>query len=297
MSEFNEKQIVEQLQDITNELSSLFRTFGTESIEDLLSICFGTDYAKVHFSTPELIKKYDLMKEHVHPIGYKIMSWKPDTKQNDIPLKKNRIVEDFTIVESADNLDCFDLARTSKSFQTKVYGVKFAIQNPEQRRTLIVCGLADDIMLQCLDYSFVTERLEELKHNKPTDSEFDKDAFNRFIQSLTLKEILFTTIVNYTRYTGYINQVALIKQKTVSQVTKEFIASELQGQRTTLIQLLLKSNEHEYQYLAYLLYDLLSNDINGNIDTIEQTLLFDSLPWEVKKYFRDAMRQTISYNE
>ena len=85
MSEFNEKQIVEQLQDITNELSSLFRTFGTESIEDLLSICFGTDYAKVHFSTPELIKKYDLMKEHVHPIGYKIMSWKPDTKQNDIP--------------------------------------------------------------------------------------------------------------------------------------------------------------------------------------------------------------------
>ena len=67
------------------------------------------------------------------------------------------------------------------------------------------------------------------------------------------------------------------------------------GQRTTLIQLLLKSNEHEYQYLAYLLYDLLSNDLNGNIDTQEQTLLFDSLPWNVKKFFRDAMKQTISY--
>ena len=52
-------------------------------------------------------------------------------------------------------------------------------------------------------------------------------------------------------------------------------------------------DEHEYQYLAYLLYDLLSNDNNGSVD--EQTLLFDSLPWNVKKYFRDAMKQTINY--
>jgi len=54
------------------------------------------------------------------------------------------------------------------------------------------------------------------------------------------------------------NQVKLIKQKTISQVVKEFINNDLFGQRKTLIQLLLKSDEHEYQYLSYLLYDLLS---------------------------------------
>ena len=94
---------------------------------------------------------------------------------------------------------------------------------------------------------------------------------------------------------GYINQVNLIKQKSMSQIVKEFIGNELYGQRTTLIQLLLKADESEYQYLAYLLYDLLSNDNNGNIDSFEQTMLFDSLPWNVKKYFRDAMKQTIQY--
>ena len=87
----------------------------------------------------------------------------------------------------------------------------------------------------------------------------------------------------------------LIKQKTISQVVKEFLNSELYGQRSILIQLLIKSNESEYQYLAYLLYDLLSNENNGNVDTIEQTLLYDSLPWNIKKYFRDAMKQTINY--
>ena len=59
---------------------------------------------------------------------------------------------------------------------------------------------------------------------------------------------------------------------------------ELYMKRLTLIQLLLKSNEYEYQYLAYLLYDLLSSDENNTNDTREQIVLFDSLTWNVKKH-------------
>ena len=70
------------------------------------------------------------------------------------------------------------------------------------------------------------------------------------------------------------------------------------NQRRILIQLLIKADDPEFQYLAYLLYDLLSseNDAN-NIDTQEQTILFDSLPWTIKKYFRDAMKTTIKYTK
>ena len=113
---------------------------------------------------------------------------------------------------------------------------------------------------------------------------------------MTIKDLLVysdTELIN--RFVGYQNQVGLIKQKTISQVTKEFIGNEIYQQRTTLMQLLLYASEHEYQYLAYLLYDLLTNDVNGSIDTHEQTLIFDSLPWNVKRYFRDAMKQTINY--
>ena len=59
--------------------------------------------------------------------------------------------------------------------------------------------------------------------------------------------------------------------------------------------MLLYSEEHEYQYIAYLLYDLLSNDNNGEVDTTEQTMLLNSLPWKIKCFFRDAMSQTIDY--
>ena len=39
----------------------------------------------------------------------------------------------------------------------------------------------------------------------------------------------------------------------------------------------------------------MSNDNNGDVDTHDQTLLYDSLPWNVKKFFRDAMTNTIKY--
>ena len=62
------------------------------------------------------------------------------------------------------------------------------------------------------------------------------------------------------------------------------------------IQLLMKDNDPEFQYSAYLLYDLLSTENNG-IDIMEQTILFDSLPWTIKKYLRDAMKTTIKYTK
>ena len=131
---------------------------------------------------------------------------------------------------------------------------------------------------------------------KPSEPDFQGETFERFLSSITLKECLvYDNGEIYNRFIGYVNQVTLMKQKTIQQVTKEFLASELYGQRTSLLQLLLKSNEHEFQYLAYLLYDLLSSDSNGVIDTREQSLLFESLPWPAKQFFREAMKQTISY--
>jgi hypothetical protein len=295
----DENAYIQKLQEITNDLSTIFKLYGTETIQDLIQICFGSEFITKNFTNNKYSSKFKVMNKYVHPIGYKIMSWKTDPVSNDLKesiLKKNKIVENFAIVESSDNLDCFDLSRTSKSFQTKVYGIKFSIQNKEQRKTLIVCGMVDDIMLECLNDPYIETILKSISNDKPKDPEFSMNVFERFKQSLTLKDILIYSNQDlYTRFIAYITQINIIKQKTISQVTKDFMGSDLYAQRTTLMQLLLKSNEHEFQYLAYLLYDLLSNDTNGNIDTTDQTLLFDSFSWNIKKYFREAMKQTINY--
>jgi ATP-dependent Lon protease len=303
MVESNEKhidfdEILTRLQKINNELSSIFRNFGTHNIEDLIVVAFASDFIKKTI-TEENKDKYELIEKYVHPISYKALAWKDNDGENKKPLAKNRIVEDFMIVESAENFECFDLARTSRKFNTKVYGIKVAIKNQDERKTLIISGLVDDIIVNCSNHAFIKNKIQSLYAEKPNDPEFLTSDFERFVNTLTIKELLiYGNDELYQRFIGYLTQVNLIKQKPISQNVKEFISCELYGQRRTLIQLLMKNSDPEFQYLAYLLYDLLTNDGNGNgPDTIEQTVLFDSLPWNIKKYFRDAMKTTLKYTK
>ena len=67
------------------------------------------------------------------------------------------------------------------------------------------------------------------------------------------------------------------------------------NKRSILINLLVRSSNYDNQYLAYLLYDILSNDSNGNVDTQEQTIIFDSFPWPIKQSFKQAMKKTVQY--
>lgn len=297
-SDYDKESFITKLQEINNELSILFKTFGTENLEDLITVCLGSEFINKNISNPELKDKYELIKNYCHPINYKVLSWKSDPIPANASnvLKKTHIIEDINIVECGQNFDCFDLSRTTKQFQTRVSGIKISIQHPEQRKTLIICAVVDDILLTCLNFNFVQNRLSNLFRDKPNDPEWNDERFNKFIESLTLKELLiYNNDELFHKFIGYISQVNLIKQKPISQVVKEFACSELYTQRTILIQLLLCSHQSEFQYLAYLLYDLLSNDTNNTIDTHEQTLLFDSLPWSIKRYFKDAMKRMIQY--
>ena len=297
-SEFNEPNLNTKISTIISELLIVFKNFGTDSFKDLVTLLINEEYIIDNFHSTHLNDKFNILESSVHPINFKSILWKSDTNNdtNKKILQKNRIVEDFLISENAENLDCFDLARTSKSFQTKVYGIKIAIHDYKNKKTYIIACIVDDILLSCSNSAFLKNKLKILEDEKPIDEEFKQEAWSRYLESLTLKELLvYNNSEIYTKFQSIINQLFLIKQKTISQVVKEFINSELYGQRTILIQLLIKANENEFQYLSYLLYDLLSTENNGNIDTLEQTLLYDSLPWNTKKYFRNAMKQTIQY--
>ena len=288
----NEKDIINKIENVKSELIVIFKNFGTDSLADMIQIIIHDNYIDTYFTNTDLLDKFTIMNQCVHPINFKSMTWKNDIEEiKKKTIHKNRIVEDYMIMDHAENLECFDLARTSKSFQTKVYGIKVSIHDYVNKKTYIIACIVDDILMSCFNSSFLKDRFNSLEMERPNDQDFNIEYWNRFIASLTLKELLvYNNSEIYVKFQGTINQLCLIKQKTVSQVVKEFINSELYGQRTILIQLLIKSNEKEFQYLAYLLYDLLSNENNGNIDTLEQTLLYDSLPWNIKKDFRNAMK-------
>jgi len=298
----NIDEIVNSLQQINNELSGIIKNNGTNNLDDLIKICLGKDFEKKFCITSDLKDKYGLLTKYMHPIGYKVIPWKSQDKTKnegkDIILQKNKIIEDCAIVDHAKSFDCFDLARTKRNFQIRVYGIKLAIQDAAQKQTLIISGVVDDILLDCINNNYLSKSLKKIEEERPNDKDFQELSWNKFLESLSLKQLfIYDNNEIYEKYLGYINQTHFIKRKTINQTIKDFLGSELYMQRTILIQLLIKSYEPDFQYLAYLLYDLLSNDNNNNVDTQEQTLLFDSFPWTVKKYFRDCMKQTIEYTQ
>ena len=275
--------IINNLQLINNELSSLLKSYGTESLEDLLLICFGNNN-KIITNENEYFK-FELLKKYFHPTSYKVIPKKDDSKKKDNNYDK------------IPNLSCFDVGSDYTQFHMKVYGIKLYIYSVTLKKKLIIYGIIDDVVIDFLHNKFISNKVKMIKENIPNDPHFQNESFEKFISSLILKDFLVCENYNdvYNKFAGLLTQNNIIKQKQITQVVKEFISDDMYNKRNTLITLLVRSYNYESQYLAYLLYDLVTNDLDGNVDVTEQTILFDSLPWAIKQSFKQAMKQTFQY--
>ena len=278
-------ELITRLQSINNELSSLLRTYGTESLDDMLLICFGNN---IKFQEDEQ-HKFDLLKKYFHPISYKTV-----TKKDDSKLKKTT---DDLGDENMKNLDCFDVTQSYKQFHMKVYGMQLYINSSIQNKSIVICGLVDDVVVDFLNNQFVNTTKQDILDNVPPEVVGQIEYFNTFISSLILKDYLVYTdaVTMYNRFAGCMSQNNTIVSRHMTHIIKEFITDDMFSKRNTLINLLIKHSSNENQYLAYLLYDLLSNDSNGAVDTQEQVMIFDSFPYNVKTFFKNAMKKTIKY--
>jgi len=279
----NTDNLINSLQLINNELSSLLKNYGTDSLEDLLLICFGNNNKITDNELEE--EKLTLLKKYFHPTSYKVVNKKDDIK------KKSDDIDDMA------NLACSDIATLYKQFHMKVYGIKLFVHSNTLKKSLVISGIVDDIIVDFLNSKYIKNKKEKIIKNKPLDSDFQGESFDKFTTSLILKDYFIHENEKeiYCKYAGYISQNNNLKQKQISQTVKEFISDDMYNKRNTLIHLLIRSSNYENQYLSYLLYDLLSNDTNGNVDTQEQTILFDSFPWQLKQFFKQAMKKTIQY--
>ena len=279
------------LQEINDNLSVVCKNYGTHSIEDVLCVCYGTSFLAPWLKTVDQ-DKYNIINKYFHPIGYKLISC-TSTRQVK-QLEKNKIVDETKLEEFADNLECFDLARTNKKFRIRLLGMKVVIFNENNKTMLILNGIVDDILISCLDSNFIQNK--QTKLNTLIKSEGDIKYYEHYVKTVILKEwLVYSETELFHKFKGYDSQLKLIKQKSIAQVINDFVNNDLYSQRLVLILMLSRMEVDNFKYLAYLLYDLLSNDNNGSIDSIDQRLLYDSLPWRIKSNFKVAMAETIDY--
>ena len=208
-----------------NDLIYHYKQFGTQNMEDILKIYLGEE-KYLNFKKNISVEKYDLILNYCHPYSFKVLDWNSKNKFKNIKhISRNKIIDDYMIVENSGNCDCYDIKRTSQNFWLRIYGIKVVFQLENENQTLIFNCICDDIMmeenLQLKDF---------LIYNK------DEINYNNEYQENILE--------NYNN-------------EKVDTIIKEFMNVEPFYKRKMLIDFL-SSNNEKYLSIAMMLYDLLN---------------------------------------
>lgn len=271
---------IPKLQVINDILNKVIKLYGCYNVDYLISICFGNDYVS-KLKDNVLYDKQLLLNKYFHSTSFKCFVWKDDEKNNTY-LIKNKIVEDHHIVQSGNTFECFDLSRTTSSYDQKINGMKVCYQNTELKRTLIITGYVDvNVDIKCVDNRFIVNLKTALLKSKAMDINVNDENYKNYIAMLSLKECLvYSTKEINKNYIGIMNQYDLIKSKQMVQVVNEFMNMEIIMQMKFIKNLLIHHHEPNSYYLCGILFSLLNEDNSGNIISTLQNKIYRSLPFE-----------------
>ena len=267
------------IDNVKNDMLVLLKSYGTDNMSDLLELLFGGDATQAFNS----IDKFEIIKKYVHPISYKIV---PGTKKKtNVILSKHKKISETDIMKHSNQFECFDLCRSTSQFNLRVYGIKIVIRY--DKVTVLVNGIVDDLYLNNLDYAYILQHSIRLETSKLSDP---------YKRMLTLKDKLIYSIPDLEyKYEGLVTHIHVLKLKNLNEIINDFINSDVYAKRDLLIHLLSDIDNIENQYIAYLLYDLLSTTSETLLMVPEQTVILNSLPWSVRVAFKGAMNHTIEY--
>ena len=86
-----------------------------------------------------------------------------------------------------------------------------------------------------------------------------------------------------------------LREKTISSLVKDFLLSSVEKQRHILT--LLLKDDIETQYLAHLMYDMISNESYLLKPQPLAEQVYNSLHWSIKKLFKVAIKRVSDYTK
>ena len=306
-------QFIDQLQQIIDKLSIIMCGYGAYSIEDILFISFGIESDPKLITDPLWRSKYELITKYVKPIGYKTFHWKQSKNKpkciseqghsisTTSPICANKIVEEAIQIELANQYECFEIdsvgTHTYKNTYIKIHGIRVVMHNEKTQKTLVIQGIVEDVPVDCIDNAYIKWRMQEAMNDAVDSSQ--QDIMRRLIDAITIKESLICGNEDFhKKRLSILIDVGNLKLNKLTTTLRKFVDMDVYGQRAMLTNLLIYNREDDIQYITYLLYDLISaKPQSGLLDSNDQQMIYDSFPWRVKLYFKEAMKNTIKFTK
>ena len=121
---------------------------------------------------------------------------------------------------------------------------------------------------------------------------------NAFMEQITIRDyMIYDSNSLIIQCQDAYNELNQLKQKTISSLVKHFLSSNFEKQRRVLTLFLLTEDNTDTQYLAYIMYDMISNEscTGKTLPLAEQ--IFNSLHWSVQKKFKMAINKVEKYTQ
>ena len=125
----------------------------------------------------------------------------------------------------------------------------------------------------------------------------NKSFKNGYIEQLSLRDlIIYECNKLIEKCNEDYNKVCNLKNTTISSLIKKFLSVKIDEQREILILFLLLKDDIDTQYIAYLMYDMISNESNLLKPQLMSDELYNSLHWSIQKMFKIAIKNIENYN-
>ena len=266
-----------------------------KSLKDLFCECKNADKNLIYFYNnvyiPISINIYNLseLDLYVNPdslVIYQNSKNKLNKKQYDM---KN-------ISQCFQSPKCFDMFKKNKTFIEKIQGSRLYI--PIINETL---GINDIIIFDGyfledpLNISRVGGELEKKNNNlleKIECLEINNYFKHAFIQQISIRDfVLYDNNTLIDKCSKAFIELQNLKKKTISCLVKEFLLSDFLKQRDILTLFLLMKDDVDTQYIAYLMYDMITNESYLLKPQPLAEQVFNSLHWSVQKLFKVAIKK------
>jgi len=272
---------LDKLQKIINNLSMIICGFGTQDIEELLFIIFGSEFKELSFQDEIMQAKFELIKQHVRPYGYKVIHW--NKKKRSTSRRKtyceDKIIDSILEIDQSSNIECYELEGENEHLYKKMNGIRITIQNEKAKKTLIINGIIDNIHIHCFTNKYIQHRIDDISSLYYVRQKHENEIIEEIIGALTIKDILIHGKNDILKQAfSIMSEVNSLKQAKLESTFKQFLELDTYMKCKMVMNLLL-SKDHEVQYICYLLYELLALDQE---DLSVASVMYDILPWKFK---------------
>jgi ATP-dependent Lon protease len=293
------------LDTIREKIQTAAGNCGAETLDTLLDIALDISIHDIKTNkTPEFNKLVDFFNRMYVPMSYKIYP-----RKTEMPGSGAVIVTNESSLEDSVSFDHYNIADLNfpkcKMLQKKqmsilehINGSRMYIPIPQLNRVFVMNGyfLTDSLNISRIGGTIGRKHDEILKSMEGLS--IDESFKSGYLNQMSLRDFLVLSnneIVD-TVIRGF-HKLQTLKDKTISSLVKEFLGSEVHIQREILTLFLLVKDNLEIQYLAYLMYDMISNESYLLKPQPLAEQVYNSLHWSVQRIFKNAVKTVTNYTK